>query len=58
MKKRRMKEAQCLLYILIIILIIIIIIISLFPHDRCIYKLVFISVMLHMKKEEAEVQYL
>ena len=35
-----------------------IIIISLFPHDRCTYKLVFISVVLHMKKEEAKVQYL
>ena len=32
--------------------------ISLFPHDRCTYKLVFISAVFHMKKEEAEVQYL
>ena len=36
----------------------IIIIISLFPNDRCMYKPVFISSALHMKKEEAEVQYL
>ena len=32
------------------------IIISLFPHNHCIYKLVFILIVLHMKKEKAEVQ--
>ena len=35
--------------------VIIIIIISLFPHDYCTYKLVFISLVLHVKKEKAEV---
>ena len=43
---------------LIIMMIIIIIIISVFPYDLCTYKLVFILAVLHMKKEEAEVQYL